>query len=151
MPLFGIAGLAFVYIAYLDSALVLAEVVPEFDLPGHSQAAIASYPDLGNFDSSEHWEPQVATSFGALPYTLSPCEKSVNFTKDRPDASSFQRAWPSLPMLSHLDEIMSHPTGSLRQWFFHLLRRLQGIWKCGNYTGSLDKCIEFRKASQRAQ
>ncbi|CAL1144468.1 unnamed protein product [Cladocopium goreaui] len=67
-------------ISFAESLYI--QVVPEFDLPGHSQAAIASYPELGNFDSSEHWEPQVATSFGALPYTLSPSEKSVNFTKD---------------------------------------------------------------------
>ncbi|CAJ1389991.1 unnamed protein product [Effrenium voratum] len=58
------------------------EVMPEFDLPGHSQAAIASYPELGNADISEDWHPEVATSFGALQYTLSPSEVSVNFTKD---------------------------------------------------------------------
>ncbi|CAK9055427.1 unnamed protein product [Durusdinium trenchii] len=58
------------------------EVVPEFDIPGHSQALIASYPEMGNADSAARWSPEVATHFGALQYTLSPSERSVNFTKD---------------------------------------------------------------------
>ena len=113
---------------YLGNAPILAEVVPEFDLPGHSQAAIASYPELGNNDSSEHWEPQVATSFGALPYTLSPSEKSVNFTKDKPDASSFQGVWPSMPTLSHLDSIMSHPAPMIHCLALETARNL-GMWE----------------------
>ena len=52
------------------------EVLPEFDLPGHTQAVVASYPELGN-EAAE-----VATRFGALPYTLNPGEKAVKFTKD---------------------------------------------------------------------
>jgi len=58
------------------------EVTPEFDLPGHSQAAIAAYPELGNADMGERWSPEVGTQFGAFPYTLSPKEGAVNFTKD---------------------------------------------------------------------
>eukprot|EP00931_Biecheleriopsis_adriatica_P088256 TRINITY_DN6261_c0_g1_i1.p1 TRINITY_DN6261_c0_g1~~TRINITY_DN6261_c0_g1_i1.p1 ORF type:complete len:573 (-),score=138.13 TRINITY_DN6261_c0_g1_i1:68-1786(-) len=58
------------------------EVVPEFDMPGHSEALIASYPEMGNADSSNPWNPQVGTQFGAFEYTLAPSEKAVGFAKD---------------------------------------------------------------------
>lgn len=58
------------------------EVLPEFDLPGHSEAAIAAYPEMGNFDTLDKWKPEVATRWGPFQYTLSPSEKAVNFTKD---------------------------------------------------------------------
>jgi len=58
------------------------EVLPEFDLPGHSEAAIAAYPEMGNFDTLDTWKPEVATRWGPFQYTLSPSEKAVNFTKD---------------------------------------------------------------------
>lgn len=57
------------------------EVVPEIDLPGHTSAAIASYPNLGNTDAPGT-ETQVATQFGALPHTLNPSEASFTFVKD---------------------------------------------------------------------
>lgn len=62
--------------------LLHIEVVPEFDLPGHSEAAIAAYPEFGNSDIEQGWQPEVATKFGALPYTLSPKKKSLQFAKD---------------------------------------------------------------------
>eukprot|EP00930_Biecheleria_cincta_P030445 TRINITY_DN2108_c0_g2_i1.p1 TRINITY_DN2108_c0_g2~~TRINITY_DN2108_c0_g2_i1.p1 ORF type:complete len:569 (-),score=105.19 TRINITY_DN2108_c0_g2_i1:11-1717(-) len=58
------------------------QVVPEFDLPGHSEAAISAYPEFGNSDIGQDWKPEVATKFGALPYTLSPKEESLGFAKD---------------------------------------------------------------------
>ena len=53
------------------------EVLPEFDLPGHTTAAVASYPELGNGAA-----PEVATRFGALQTTLAPGERALNFTRD---------------------------------------------------------------------
>jgi len=64
------------------AAALHIEVVPEFDLPGHSEAAIAAYPEIGNSDSSASWKPEVSTQFGALKYTLSPSKTAMNFTKD---------------------------------------------------------------------
>jgi hexosaminidase len=51
-------------------------------LPGHSEAAIAAYPEFGNSDIKHDWKPEVATQFGALPYTLSPKKQSLQFAKD---------------------------------------------------------------------
>jgi len=58
------------------------EVVPEFDLPGHSEALIAAYPEMGNSDSLSSWTPEVEPHFGAFKYTLSPKEEVENFTND---------------------------------------------------------------------
>jgi len=56
------------------------EIVPEVDVPGHFQAAIAAYPQFGNNDSFSSAE--VATHFGVNPYTLAPKEQSIKFVKD---------------------------------------------------------------------
>lgn len=71
------------------------EVMPEFDLPGHNQAAIASYPEMGNADAAAQWHPEVATQFGALQYTLNPTDRAVNFTKDI--LSELVRLFPATP------------------------------------------------------
>jgi len=67
-------------VSFADSLHI--QVVPEFDLPGHSEAAIAAYPEFGNSDIKHDWKPEVATQFGALPYTLSPKKQSLQFAKD---------------------------------------------------------------------
>ena len=46
------------------------EVLPEFDLPGHAEAAIAAYPEMGNFDTLDKWKPEVATRWGSFPIHL---------------------------------------------------------------------------------
>ncbi|GAA3581725.1 beta-N-acetylhexosaminidase [Amycolatopsis ultiminotia] len=51
-------------------------VVPEIDLPGHSRAAIAAYPELGP-DPSASW--QVWTSWGVSTDLLDPSESTVEF------------------------------------------------------------------------
>lgn len=57
------------------------EVVPEIDMPGHVQAAIASYPELGN-DNIPGWKPpEVAQTWGAKQYTLAPNMESLEFAK----------------------------------------------------------------------
>mmetsp|Transcript_94852 Transcript_94852/g.171281 ORF Transcript_94852/g.171281 Transcript_94852/m.171281 type:complete len:572 (+) Transcript_94852:68-1783(+) len=58
------------------------QVVPEFDLPGHSAAAVAAYPEFGNKDAFDRM-PEVATQFLSInPNTLSPDEKAVHFGKE---------------------------------------------------------------------
>jgi hexosaminidase len=50
-------------------------IVPEIELPGHSQAAIAAYPHLGN--TSEQIEPW--TSWGVSPNILNVEESTIEF------------------------------------------------------------------------
>ena len=54
------------------------EVVPEIDIPGHSQAAIASYPWLGVSGK----RPDVSTNWGINTWLLKPDARSVKFVKD---------------------------------------------------------------------
>lgn len=54
------------------------DVVPEIDLPGHSQAAIAAYPWLGVTGR----RPDVWTDWGVSPWLLKPNEKTLQFVDD---------------------------------------------------------------------
>ena len=54
------------------------DVVPEFDLPGHSQAAIAAYPWLGVTGK----RPSVWTHWGVSPWLLKPNDKTLQFVDD---------------------------------------------------------------------
>lgn len=47
-------------------------IVPEIDLPGHSQAAVAAYPELGNTDVVDTGAPAVKTDWGISPHVLAP-------------------------------------------------------------------------------
>ena len=53
-------------------------VVPEFDLPGHSQAAVAAYPWLGVTGQ----RPSVWTDWGISPWLLKPDERTLQFVDD---------------------------------------------------------------------
>ena len=53
-------------------------VVPEIDLPGHSQAAVATYPWLGVTGQ----RPRVWTDWGVSPWLLRPDEKTLQFVDD---------------------------------------------------------------------
>ncbi len=50
-------------------------VVPEIGLPGHSQAAIAAYPELGMMD----YPLPVRTTWGICPNIYNPEESTINF------------------------------------------------------------------------
>ncbi|AIF45947.1 beta-N-acetylhexosaminidase [Dyella japonica] len=54
------------------------DVVPEIDLPGHSQAAIAAYPWLGVTGK----RPEVWTDWGVSPWLLKPDAKTLQFVDD---------------------------------------------------------------------
>lgn len=54
------------------------DVVPEIDLPGHSQAAIAAYPWLGVTGK----RPPVWTDWGVSLWLLKPNEKTLQFVDD---------------------------------------------------------------------
>jgi len=53
-------------------------IVPEIDMPGHAQAAIAAYPELGVLKTPV----EVATTWGIHPYLYDPTEKVLQFLKD---------------------------------------------------------------------
>jgi hexosaminidase len=54
------------------------DVVPEIDIPGHSQAAIAAYPWLGVTGK----RPRVSTDWGINTWLLKPDARSVKFVDD---------------------------------------------------------------------
>lgn len=56
-------------------------IVPEIDMPGHSSAAIASYPHLGN-DDIPNYAPKVQTTWGIKRYTLAPKEETFQWIDD---------------------------------------------------------------------
>lgn len=53
-------------------------VVPDIDLPGHSQAAVATYPWLGVTGE----RPDVWTNWGVSPWLLKPDERTLQFVDD---------------------------------------------------------------------
>lgn len=65
------------------------EIVPEIDLPGHSQAAIAAYPSLGVTGK----RPPVWTDWGVSPWLLAPNAKTLPFVDDVMD--EVMRLFPS--------------------------------------------------------
>ncbi|MFH8370333.1 beta-N-acetylhexosaminidase [Streptomyces sp. NPDC018031] len=54
-------------------------VVPEIDIPGHSQAAIAAYPELGNSDVVDTSALTVWDDWGVSPHLLAPTESTLRF------------------------------------------------------------------------
>jgi hexosaminidase len=54
-------------------------VVPEIDVPGHSQAAIAAYPELGNTDVVDTTALTVWDTWGINPNVLAPTDDTLRF------------------------------------------------------------------------
>lgn len=54
-------------------------VVPEIDVPGHSQAAIAAYPELGNTDVIDTSALSVWDTWGINPNVLAPIDNTLRF------------------------------------------------------------------------
>ncbi|MEU3173335.1 MULTISPECIES: beta-N-acetylhexosaminidase [unclassified Streptomyces] len=54
-------------------------VVPEIDVPGHSQAAIAAYPELGNTDVVDTSSLTVWDTWGISPNVLAPTDTTLRF------------------------------------------------------------------------
>ncbi|MER6406458.1 beta-N-acetylhexosaminidase [Streptomyces viridosporus] len=54
-------------------------VVPEIDVPGHSQAAIAAYPELGNTDVVDTASLTVWDTWGINPNVLAPTDETLRF------------------------------------------------------------------------
>ncbi|MFI9764068.1 beta-N-acetylhexosaminidase [Streptomyces sp. NPDC051963] len=54
-------------------------VVPEIDVPGHSQAAITAYPELGNTDVVDTTALSVWDNWGISPNVLAPTDNTLRF------------------------------------------------------------------------
>ncbi|MEU0147884.1 beta-N-acetylhexosaminidase [Streptomyces sp. NPDC006288] len=54
-------------------------VVPEIDIPGHSQAAISAYPELGNTDVIDTSALSVWDTWGINPNVLAPTDNTLRF------------------------------------------------------------------------
>ncbi|MFF3997919.1 beta-N-acetylhexosaminidase [Streptomyces cyaneofuscatus] len=54
-------------------------VVPEIDIPGHSQAAISAYPELGNTDVIDTTTLSVWDTWGINPNVLAPTDNTLRF------------------------------------------------------------------------
>lgn len=54
-------------------------VVPEIDIPGHSQAAISAYPELGNTDVIDTTTLSVWDTWGINPNVLAPTDTTLRF------------------------------------------------------------------------
>ncbi|MFJ9627534.1 beta-N-acetylhexosaminidase [Streptomyces sp. NPDC101175] len=54
-------------------------VVPEIDVPGHSQAAVAAYPELGNTDVIDTNSLSVWDNWGINPNVLAPTDNTLRF------------------------------------------------------------------------
>ncbi|MFD9543048.1 beta-N-acetylhexosaminidase [Streptomyces sp. NPDC060022] len=54
-------------------------VVPEIDIPGHSQAAISAYPELGNTDVVDTSALSVWDTWGINPNVLAPTDSTLRF------------------------------------------------------------------------
>ena len=59
------------------AAALHIDVMPEIELPGHSSAAIASYPELGNPEFRD--DVEVGTYWGVHRNTLSPSQYTLDF------------------------------------------------------------------------
>lgn len=53
-------------------------VVPEIEMPGHAQAAIAAYPELGNTGA----RLEVAQTWGVIEHVFNPSEHTIQFLQD---------------------------------------------------------------------
>jgi hexosaminidase len=63
-------------VAYAKARFVT--VVPEIEMPGHEQSAVASYPSLGNFgDTMPVW-----TTWGVSKHILNPSDTTITFMED---------------------------------------------------------------------
>ncbi|MEU9259295.1 beta-N-acetylhexosaminidase [Streptomyces sp. NPDC048212] len=54
-------------------------VVPEIDIPGHSQAAVSAYPELGNTDVVDTSALAVWDTWGVNPNVLAPTDHTLRF------------------------------------------------------------------------
>jgi hexosaminidase len=97
-------------------------IIPEIDLPGHSSAALASYPALGCRKSYPY---KVQTTWGAFPDIYCPTDLTFQFIQDV--LTEVISLFPNSPYI-HIggDEVMRDSWRSSK--FVQELKRANGLW-----------------------
>lgn len=125
-------------VAYANSLGIT--VIPEIEVPGHSSAAIAAYPELGNTDVPGY-APRVATTWGVLPYTYAPRENTLKFLENvfAEVCELFPRAefvhiggdeapreqWDNSPFArSFMQQNGLSSSGHIQHWFTHRMAEI---------------------------
>ena len=62
-------------------------ILPEIDMPGHAQAAIAAYPELGVTGE----QIEVGTRWGICPHLYNPNDETLQFLKDVCETESMDK------------------------------------------------------------
>ncbi len=75
-------------------------IVPEISMPGHSQAAIVAYPELGVFPEKQR-DLQVWTRWGISEHILAPRPRTIEFCKD-----AAHREYMAYPRVCAMAEVL---------------------------------------------
>jgi hexosaminidase len=110
-------------------------IVPELDLPGHAQAVVAAYPDVGVTGK----RPAVSTDWGVNPYLFNPDAKGLAFVDNVLDEvmglfpSSFihiggdeavKDQWQASPQVqAQMRALGVHSEDQLQSWFIEQIGR----------------------------
>lgn len=110
-------------------------VVPEIEMPGHNDAAIAAYPELGCTGE----EIQVRTEWGISPHILNPKQSTIEFFKDilREVLAIFPSEfihiggdealkceWDGSPeVIARMSEVGAKDSHELQSWFIRCMDR----------------------------
>jgi hexosaminidase len=113
----------------LHGATRFVQIVPEIDLPGHAQAAIAAYPELGNVAQPlEVW-----TRWGISEHVLNVSPQSLDFAEDV--ILYVASLFPGSPVHIGGDECptieweqSTDAQTVMREHAFHDVRELQGLF-----------------------
>lgn len=149
-------------VSYANSLGII--VIPEIEVPGHSSAAIAAYPELGNKDVPDY-APRVATTWGVLPYTYAPTEQTLGFLRDvfAEVCALFPRAefvhiggdeaprdqWQKSPLArAFMQQRGMQHAGQIQHWFTHRMAEL--LAKHGRRIVGWDEIIDDGEAPAEA-
>jgi hexosaminidase len=104
-------------------------IVPESEMPGHSQAVVAAYPELGSTDE----RVEARTFWGVSPYLLNPDDSTVEFMKSVlaevlqlfPSPwihvggdEAVKTQWKANPRIqARIQELGLHDENELQSWF----------------------------------
>lgn len=141
-------------------------VVPEIDIPGHSQAAVSAYPELGNTDVVDTSALSVWDTWGVNPNVLAPTDHTLRFFEGvfeelldlfPADTSPFihvggdecpKDQWRQSPTAqARIAELGLKDEDELQSWFIrHFDRWLTDRGPCGSSAGTRS----WRAASPRA-